>query len=140
MVRWIALRVRYRTLVAQAADEAAPFVATLEPDNFKTLERKFARANDKFAREFLSGDSAKQIRARYKRHTGMVADWLGDLTAGPPPEGHGPRPCVISAEAPFVGSDHSRRARRTAHVCASCSVSGSGPSDVTAGPSAEGSS
>lgn len=75
-----AVRERYRVLVEQAADEAAPLLATLRPDNFAALERKLADNNEKFAREFLAGDASKQARARAKRLTGLFADWLGDLT------------------------------------------------------------
>jgi hypothetical protein len=75
-----AVRERYRVLIEQAVDEAAPLVATLRPDNFGALERKLAENNEKFAREFLTGDAAKQARARAKRLTGWFEDWLGDLT------------------------------------------------------------
>lgn len=74
------VRERYRTLVEQAVDEAAPLLATLRPDNFAALERKLAENNEKFAREFLAGDAAKQARARAKRLTGWFEDWLGSLT------------------------------------------------------------
>ena len=82
-VEWafVAVRARFRTLVEQAADEAAPLVATLGPDNFRALEKKLAASNEKFAKEFLGGDAAKQARARAKRLAGMFEDWLGDLTA-----------------------------------------------------------
>jgi hypothetical protein len=82
-VEWAlaAVRARYRTLVEQAADEAAPLVASLGPDNFRALEKKLAASNEKFAKEYLSGDAAKQARAREKRLSGMLEDWLGDLTA-----------------------------------------------------------
>jgi hypothetical protein len=81
-VEWafVAVRARYRTLVEQAADEAAPLVATLRPENFMALEKKLAASNEKFAKEFLAGDAAKQARARAKRLAGMFEDWLGDLT------------------------------------------------------------
>jgi hypothetical protein len=75
------VRERYRRLVEQAADEAAPLVARLQPDNLAALERRLAANNEKFAKEFLAGDAAKQARARAKRMSGLFEDWLGDLTA-----------------------------------------------------------
>jgi hypothetical protein len=74
------VRERYRALAEQAADEAAPLMATLRPDNFGALERKLAENNEKFAREFLTGDATKQAQARAKRLTGWFEDWLGSLT------------------------------------------------------------
>jgi hypothetical protein len=75
------VRERYRATVEQAVTDAAPLVATFGPDNFGALEKKLAAGNEKFAKEFLAGDAAKQARARAKRLTGMFEDWLGDLTA-----------------------------------------------------------
>jgi hypothetical protein len=82
-VEWAiaAVRARYRRLVEHAADESAPLVATLQPENLAALERKLAANNEKFAREFLAGDTEKQTRARAKRLSGLFEDWLGDLTA-----------------------------------------------------------
>jgi hypothetical protein len=81
-VSWaiVSVRERYRVLVEQAVDEAAPVAATFRPDNFGALEHKLAENNEKFAREFLTGDAAKQARARAKRLAGWFEDWLGDLT------------------------------------------------------------
>jgi hypothetical protein len=75
-----AVRARYRTTVEQGADEFAPVAATFRPDNLEALERKLADNNEKFAREFLTGDAAKQTRARAKRLTGWFEDWLGSVT------------------------------------------------------------
>jgi hypothetical protein len=75
-----AVRARYRTTVEQGADEFAPVAATFRPDNLEALERKLAATNEKFAREFLTGDAAKQTRARAKRLTGWFEDWLGSVT------------------------------------------------------------
>lgn len=74
------VRARYRATVEQAADEFAPVAATMRPDNLAALERKLAENNEKFAREFLSGDAAKQTRARAKRLTNWIDEWLGTVT------------------------------------------------------------
>ena len=75
-----AVRARYRMIVEQGADEFAPVAATFRPDNLAALERKLADNNEKFVREFLAGDAAKQTRARAKRLTGWFEDWLGSVT------------------------------------------------------------
>jgi hypothetical protein len=75
-----AVRERYRATVEQAADEFAPVAATMRPDNLAALERKLAETNEKFAREFLSGDAAKQARARAKRLASWIDEWLGTVT------------------------------------------------------------
>jgi hypothetical protein len=75
-----AARARYRVTVEQAADEFAPVAATLRTDNLDALERKLADNNEKFVKEFLTGDAAKQTRARVKRLTGWFDDWLGAVT------------------------------------------------------------
>lgn len=74
------VRERYRATVARAAADAAPLAATLGPDNFAALEKKLAAGNEKFAKEFLSGDAATQQRARAKQLAGRFEDWLGGLT------------------------------------------------------------
>lgn len=75
-----AVRERYRVTVEQGAEEFAPVAATFRPDNLEALERKLADNNEKFAKEFLTGDAAKQQRARAKRLAGWFEDWLGSLT------------------------------------------------------------
>jgi hypothetical protein len=81
-VTWaiVQVRERYRATVEHAADEFAPVAATMRADNLAALERKLADNNEKFAREFLTGDAAKQARARAKRLTGWFDEWLGSVT------------------------------------------------------------
>lgn len=74
------VRERYRSFVLQAAEDAAPVLATLEADNFAALERKFADGNAKFVKEYVSGDQAKRDRARAKRLEERFESFLGDLT------------------------------------------------------------
>jgi hypothetical protein len=76
----VAVRARYRSVVAQAAEEGAPVLARLEPDNYAALEKKLADANRKFASEYLTGDQAKRDRARAKWLEERVGFFVGDLT------------------------------------------------------------
>jgi hypothetical protein len=81
-VLWAAgqVRERYRSTVAQAADEGAPVFATFGPDNFAALEKKLADTNRKFAKEYLDGDQAKRDRARAKWLQERFEFFVGELT------------------------------------------------------------
>jgi hypothetical protein len=74
------VRERYRTLVTQAAEDAAPVIATLKPENFAALEKRFADNNAKFTKEYLSGDQTKRDRARARRLEERFESFMGDLT------------------------------------------------------------
>ena len=81
-VAWAAaeLRGRYRVMITKAVEEAAPILATLTEDQIKDLEKRIAKANDKYAKEYLSGSEAKQLRVQAKRLVGRFKDWTGTLT------------------------------------------------------------
>ncbi|MET0679374.1 MAG: DUF6279 family lipoprotein [Burkholderiales bacterium] len=75
-----AVRERYRLVVAQAAEDGAPLVATFKPDNYAALERKFDEVNAKFTKDYLSGDQAKRDKARAKWFEERFEYFIGDLT------------------------------------------------------------
>jgi len=74
------VRAHYRRLGAKAAEEAAPVLATLAPDQVAGIERKFAANNQKFAGEYLVSDDAKRRRAQARRVLERFRDFTGDLT------------------------------------------------------------
>lgn len=74
------VRARYRVVVAQAADDTAPLVATFRAENYVALERKFAEVNAKFAKDYLAGDQAKRDKARAKWFEERFEWFIGDLT------------------------------------------------------------
>ena len=74
------LRARYRRLAAKAAEDAAPVLATLAPEQLAALEHKFAENNEKYAKEFLPADEKKRRRAQGKRLLERLRDFAGDLT------------------------------------------------------------
>jgi truncated hemoglobin YjbI len=74
------VRARFRRLGEKAAEEAAPVLATLAPDQVAGIERKFAANNQKFAGEFLASDDAKRRRAQLKRMLERFRDFAGGLT------------------------------------------------------------
>jgi hypothetical protein len=75
-----AVRERYRLVVAQAAEDGAPVIATLRPDNYAALERKFADVNAKFTKDYLAGEQAKRDRARAKWFEERIEWFIGDLS------------------------------------------------------------
>lgn len=75
------VRERTRALTAQAIDEAAPVIVMLGPDNVIQLQKKLVSSNDKFAKEYLSGDERRNEHARAKRLRNRLEEWIGDLTA-----------------------------------------------------------
>jgi len=76
------VRARYRGLAAKAAEDAAPVLATLAPEQIAALERKFAENNQKFERKFLASDDEKRRRAQADRMLERFRDFAGDLTEG----------------------------------------------------------
>lgn len=74
------LRSRYRVFAAKAAEDAAPVLATLAPEQIAALEHRFAENNQKFAKEFLAADGGKRRRAQVKRMLERFSDFAGDLT------------------------------------------------------------
>jgi hypothetical protein len=75
------VRSRYRRLAAKAAEDAAPVIATLAPEQIAALERKFADNNAKFEKNFLSPDDGQRQRAQTERMLKRFRDFAGDLTA-----------------------------------------------------------
>ena len=75
-----AVRARYRVVVSQAAVEGAPVIATLKPDNYAALDKKFADVNARFTKDYLAGDQARRNRARAKWFEERFETFIGELT------------------------------------------------------------
>jgi len=75
-----ALRARYRVIITKAVEDAGPILVTLTPPQIVELEKRLAKANAKYAGEFLSGDERKRHRAQLKRLLNRFSDWTGPLT------------------------------------------------------------
>lgn len=74
------LRARYRVLITKAVEDAAPILVTLTPPQIVELEKRLAKANAKYAREFLPADKDRRFRAQAKRLLGRFEDWTGTLS------------------------------------------------------------
>jgi hypothetical protein len=80
-VAWAAaeMRARYRVLIARAVDDAAPILVTLTPRQIAELEKRLAKANKKYADEFLPADEDKRLRIQARRLARRFEDWTGTL-------------------------------------------------------------
>lgn len=74
------LRSHYRLAAARAAQETAPVLATLSESQIAVMEKKLARSNTKYEKEFVSGDENKRVKARLKRMLSTIEDFTGDLS------------------------------------------------------------
>jgi len=74
------VRARYRKFAAKAAEDAAPVLATLAPDQIAVLERKFTENDEKYEKDFLSPNDDKRRRAQVKRMLERFRDFTGDLS------------------------------------------------------------
>ena len=76
------LRARYRVIITKTVEDAAPILVTLTPAQIVELEKRLAKANAKYAREFLPPDEDRRFRAQAKRLVGRFKDWTGTLSDG----------------------------------------------------------
>jgi len=74
------VRARYRKFAVKAAEDVAPVLVTLSPDQIGVLERKFEDNNAKYQKDFLPGDDALRRRAQGKRMLERFRDFAGELT------------------------------------------------------------
>lgn len=75
-----AVRERYAVLVTKAIQDAAPILATLTPAQIAELEKRLARSNAKYAKEFLPEDERARHRAQFKRTLNRFKDWTDGLS------------------------------------------------------------
>ncbi len=74
------LRARYRVIITRAVKDAAPILVTLTSPQIVDLEKRLAKANAKYAGEFLPGDEGRRHRAQLKRLLDRFSEWTGPLT------------------------------------------------------------
>ena len=76
------IRSRLRLLAARAAQDAAPTLVTLGPEQIAALERKFARENARYVEQWIAGDDRSRLRRRADRMVEQFEEWTGRLAAG----------------------------------------------------------
>jgi hypothetical protein len=75
------LRGHYRSLAQRAAQEAAPVLVTLKPDQIGALEKKLAKEDIRYAERWLAGEEKTRHRKRVERMVELFEEWTGDLNA-----------------------------------------------------------
>jgi hypothetical protein len=83
-IAWAAaeLRARYRVLILKAVNDAAPLLVTLSPRQIAELEKRLAKANEKYARDVLPADEEQRYKVQRKRLLERFRDWGGTLSDG----------------------------------------------------------
>lgn len=72
-------RTRILRIVDHAAPELADLALSLTPAQIANIEQKFTRNNDKFRKEYLSGDTAERQKFRYKKMMKQAEYWFGNF-------------------------------------------------------------
>jgi len=74
-----ALRTRFNVLVQHSSGELASAFAAMEPTQLANLDRRFAKSNAKFIKDYLSGAPDQRANKRIKQSLARIEDWVGDL-------------------------------------------------------------
>ena len=102
-----ALRIQARESLRRAGTEAADLLDGLAPAQIEHLERRFAQANRKFAREHLEGSGAQRRARHLARLVQELEEWLGSLN-----DAQHERVRQFSERAPLNGEQRDRERRR----------------------------
>jgi Family of unknown function (DUF6279) len=102
------VQTRYRAVVHQGINEAAPLLERITPDNLTRLEKKLAESNAKFERENLQKDPERRRTERLRTLTKRAREWLGDLT----PDQEARLAAYAEASAPIFSGLLEERKRR----------------------------
>jgi hypothetical protein len=96
-----------REAMRAAADQTAPLLDQLTPEQVRHMEQRVAEENRKFAREYLRGSERERREQRAKRIVERLEDWLGNLSKA---QIEAVR--KFSARAPLIGELRDRDNRR----------------------------
>ncbi|ALK95093.1 DUF6279 family lipoprotein [Massilia sp. WG5] len=73
------IKARTELLAFKALPELADLAMSIKPDQIGQMEQKFARNNDKFRKEFMSGSVDDQKKARFKKSMDQLNLWFGSF-------------------------------------------------------------
>jgi hypothetical protein len=68
------------TSIEHALPDLATLALSLQPGQIARLERKFAANNDKYRRDYLSGDVERRQRFRYEKTIERAEYWFGEFS------------------------------------------------------------
>jgi hypothetical protein len=67
-------------LAFKALPQLADLAMSIKPDQIEQMEKKFAKNNDKFRHDFMSGSVDDQKNARYKKAMEQLNLWFGSFS------------------------------------------------------------
>lgn len=74
------VQARTELLAYKALPQLADLAMSIKPDQIAQMEEKFAKNNDKFRKEFMSGSVEDQHRARFKKALDQLELWFGNFS------------------------------------------------------------
>lgn len=74
------IKARTELLAFKALPQLADLAMSIKPDQIAQIEQKFAKNNDKFRKEFMSGSVEDQHKARFKKAMSQFELWLGSFS------------------------------------------------------------
>jgi hypothetical protein len=74
------IKTRTELLAFKALPQLADLAMSVKPDQIAQMEKKFAKNNDKFRHDFMSGSVDDQKKARYKKAMEQINLWFGDFS------------------------------------------------------------
>ena len=74
------IKARTELLAFKALPQLADLAMSVKPDQIGQMEQKFAKNNDKFRREFMSGSVDDQKKARFKKAMDQFELWFGSFS------------------------------------------------------------
>ncbi|MGO4475915.1 DUF6279 family lipoprotein [Massilia sp. 2TAF26] len=73
------IKARTELLAFKALPQLADLAMSIKPGQIAQMEQKFAKNNDKFRKEFMSGSVEDQHKARFKKAMSQFELWLGSF-------------------------------------------------------------
>jgi len=74
------IKARTELLAFKALPQLADLAMSIKPDQIAQMEKKFAKNNDKFRREFMSGSVEDQHKAHFKKAMEQLDLWFGSFS------------------------------------------------------------
>jgi hypothetical protein len=74
------IKARTELLAFKALPQLADLAMSIKPDQIGQMEQKFAKNNDKFRKEFMSGSVEDQKKARFKKAMSQFELWFGGFS------------------------------------------------------------
>jgi Family of unknown function (DUF6279) len=73
------IKARTELLAFKALPQLADLAMSIKPDQVVQMEKKFAKNNDKFRKDFMSGSVEDQHNARFKKAMEQLTLWFGSF-------------------------------------------------------------